>query len=245
LFLTLMTTGLRPGELAHLLLPGDVDLSAGVLRVSNKAKLGWQVKTRGEREVPLDPRLVEMLARCIGNRVGAVFRQRRCDEGHQPALGNSTLVELELEQERRVAARQVELSRSLSRAERLRLTKAVWRDLSATTEDQIRLEFMRLMREIGMPHLTMPKILRHGFATCLQDGDVDPLIRNQLMGHAPGDGRAGGGLGMTAVYTHSRPETVRRQLQAALACKPWDVISKWMQRSTGSAKVAGAGSSGS
>lgn len=29
LFLTLITTGLRPGELAHLLLPGDVDLSRG------------------------------------------------------------------------------------------------------------------------------------------------------------------------------------------------------------------------
>ena len=45
LFLTLMLTGLRPGELAHLLLPDDLDLHTGVLWVRNKPKLGWQVKT--------------------------------------------------------------------------------------------------------------------------------------------------------------------------------------------------------
>jgi hypothetical protein len=33
LFLTLMLTGVRPGELTHLLLPKDLDLAAGVLRV--------------------------------------------------------------------------------------------------------------------------------------------------------------------------------------------------------------------
>ena len=39
LFLTLMLTGLRPGELTHLLLPDDLDLAAGVLRVRNKPQL--------------------------------------------------------------------------------------------------------------------------------------------------------------------------------------------------------------
>src|SRR5262249_33295102 len=62
-FLTLLLTGLRPGELTHLLLPGDLDLGAGVLRVRNKPRLGWQVKTRNEREVPLVPVLVEVLRR--------------------------------------------------------------------------------------------------------------------------------------------------------------------------------------
>src|SRR5439155_9315226 len=66
-----------------------------------------------------------------------------------------------------------------------------------------------------------PKALRHGFATALQDANVDPLVRNALMGHASGIGqRPGAGLGMTAVYTHTRPETVRRQLEAAMDPRP-------------------------
>ena len=41
------------------------------------------------------------------------------------------------------------------------------------------------------------------------------------MGHASAAARSPGhGLGMTAVYTHTRPETVREQLVAALADRP-------------------------
>jgi hypothetical protein len=41
------------------------------------------------------------------------------------------------------------------------------------------------------------------------------------MGHAAAGARtAGHGLGMTAVYSHSRPETVRRQLEEALGGRP-------------------------
>jgi integrase len=65
------------------------------------------------------------------------------------------------------------------------------------------------------------------FATALQDGRVDPLIRNLLMGHAAvGARKAGHGLGMTAVYSHSRPETVRRQLEEANADRPAVAIAK-------------------
>ena len=57
-FLTLMLTGLRPGELCHLLV-NDLDLEgdAPVLRVRNKPKLGWLFKTRSARQVPLLPEL--------------------------------------------------------------------------------------------------------------------------------------------------------------------------------------------
>ena len=58
LFLTLMLTGLRPGELTHLLLPDDLDGDHHLLRVRNKPMLGWQVKTRNERDIPLIPELV-------------------------------------------------------------------------------------------------------------------------------------------------------------------------------------------
>ena len=61
LFLTLTLTGVRPGELTRLLLPGDLDLQHGMLRIRNKPKLGWQVKTRNEREIPLHPVLADVL----------------------------------------------------------------------------------------------------------------------------------------------------------------------------------------
>jgi len=41
IFLTLMLTGLRPGELTHLLLPDDLDLEDRLLRIQNKPGLGW------------------------------------------------------------------------------------------------------------------------------------------------------------------------------------------------------------
>jgi integrase len=96
-------------------------------------------------------------------------------------------------------------------------------------EDWIRKEFMRVTSQIGMPEITAPKTLRHTFATCLQDANVDPLIRNELMGHAPGYAAFGGpGLGMTAVYTHTRPETKRRQLERALEMRPADsLVAVW------------------
>lgn len=57
---------------------------------------------------------------------------------------------------------------------------------------------------MGEPQLTAPKTLRHTFATMLQDATVDPLIRNELMGHAPGYGGISEiALGMTSVYTHT------------------------------------------
>jgi len=55
--------------------------------------------------------------------------------------------------------------------------------------------------------------LRRNLATLLQDANVDPLIRQQTLGHRPA---SGAGLGMTASYTHTRPETQREQIERAL-----------------------------
>ena len=68
IFLTLTLTGLRPGELTHLLLPDDLDLENGWLHVRNKPRLGWQVKTRNERRIPLIGELRDVLAVLVGNR---------------------------------------------------------------------------------------------------------------------------------------------------------------------------------
>lgn len=220
LFLTLLLTGLRPGELCHLLLPEDLDLDAGLVRVRNKPRLGWQVKTRNERDVPLVPVLAEVLRRHVGGRRGGpVFRRRRWVE--RPVVGAGDRAGLEQELARRIAAEEARSGRPLSRADRGRVSRRLWRELGAVREDRVRLEFLRLTRAVGLPGCTAPKLLRHQFATALQEGRVDPLIRNELMGHvAAGSRAAGHGLGMTAVYTHTRPQTRREQLEAALASRP-------------------------
>jgi site-specific recombinase XerD len=219
LFLTLLLTGLQPGELTHLLLPEDLDLEARLLRVRNKPRLGWQVKTRNEREIPLVPVLAEVLRRHLGGRgTGPVFRRRCFRGGPAEFLDKPNLTALEREWSRQLALHEEAAGRPLSRAERARLGRGLWRDLGAVKEDRVRVEFMRLTRRIGLPSCTAPKMLRHLFATALQEGRVDPLIRNELMGHpAAGERTPGHGLGMAAVYTHTRPEQRRRQLELALA----------------------------
>jgi integrase len=242
LFITLLMTGLRPGELCHLVLPEDLDLDARVVRVRNKPRLGWQVKTRNQREVPLVPVLADVLRTSLGPRSsGPVFRRRHWTGPKDVAFDTANLSGLEQELRRRVAAREAEIGQSLARSEHLRLAKRLWRDLGAVEEDRVRVEFMRLTQAIAVPSCTAPKLFRHQFATALQEGRVDPLIRNLLMGHAPATERtAGHGLGMTAVYTHSRPETCRQQLEAALAGRPASAAAAaWLarQRRDGTAKI--------
>ncbi|MBN70824.1 MAG: hypothetical protein CME32_16275, partial [Gimesia sp.] len=220
IFLTLMLTGLRPGELTHLLLPDDLDLKTGMLHVRNKPHLGWQVKTRNEREIPLIDELRDVLKITVGDRVtGPVFLQRRCSSPFaQPELNSQTENQLEDLLQQRIAQEEADASKAISRSQWMKLSRTIWRDCGALKTDRIRSEFIRLTKRLELPHFTAPKSLRHLFATCLQDGNVDPLIRSELMGHSTSASNgASHGLGMTATYTHSRPETKRRQLKDALS----------------------------
>jgi integrase len=150
-FLALMLTGLRPGELTHLLLPGDLDLEAGVLRVRNKPRLGWQVKTRNERDVPLVPVLAEVLRRVVGDRAsGPVFRRRRFTGSVEPPLAGRSPPWLEGELARRAGAMEGEKCRRLARAEWLGVARGLWRDLGALKADRVRVEFMAVTRAIGL-----------------------------------------------------------------------------------------------
>jgi len=85
--------------------------------------------------------------------------------------------------------------------------------------DKIRLSFIRAATAAGLTQATCPKSWRHSFATLLQDANVDPLIRQITLGHAP-MGSTEGALGMTSVYTHTRPETQRREILRALRLWP-------------------------
>ena len=219
IYQTLLVTGLWTGELVHLLLPDDLDLDTGWLHIRNKPALGWQVKTRNERDIPLTAPHVGVLRHMLNGRdTGPVFVQRRCFDGYVPPLIHCPPKELE----RRLSCRFLASTTDTSdREARQRAAKTVWRDAGALREDWIRIEFMRLTKHIGIPEVTAPKTLRHTFATTLQDANVDPLIRNELMGHSiGGTSLSGNGLGMTAIYTHTRPETKRKQLEVAIHHRP-------------------------
>jgi integrase len=241
-FLTLMLTGLRPGELTHLLLPDDLDLVAGLLRVRNKTALGWKVKTRNDREIPLLPVLTDVLRRSLaGRQEGPVFRRRRYGRDCRRVSSGDLPTAMEEELRRRVREREEGVGRPLTRTEWARAARKLWWDVGAVREDRVRLEFIRLTRSMALPGCTAPKALRHQFATALQEGRVDPLIRNELMGHVgAGERTAGHGLAMTAVYTHTRPETRRQQLEAALTGRSAvTVASAWLRRNDGISQLSG------
>ena len=232
LFLTLLLTGMRPGELVHLLLPDDLDLATGWLYVRNKPQLGWQVKTRNERDIPLIGELVEVLRIAVGSRTnGPVFRQRRFSGDAEPALAGLESAALQQELACRARRQETDTGGPLDRVGILRIAQSIWRDIGGLRTDTVRTEFMGITKKIGMPFVTAPKTLRHTFATALQDANVDPLIRNELMGHAPASSPSPvAGLGMTAVYTHTRPETKRRQLEQALRQRPAvELAAQWVR----------------
>jgi integrase len=202
----LAKTGLRVGELTHLLIE-DLDLVDGWLRVRNKPGLDWRVKTGAERVVPLLPEVVAVLRRVIGDRtVGPVFVRPRF-AGPSKLVGDGRLLATEVD--RRCA----QAGDPASRADRARLARSVWWDAGAVKADAVRQSFIRVAASMGHVEATCPKSWRHTFATLLQDANVDPLVRQQTLGHRP---TSGTGLGMTATYTHTRPETQREQVFAAL-----------------------------
>lgn len=231
IMLTLALTGLRLGELIHLLLPEDVDLTEGWLMVRNKPELGWQTKTRNERRVPLLPELTEVLRIATGERTsGPLFLRRRFTQGDLPSLHGLLRQELAETFSTRAGKMMSDQKELSSRAARQRCADPFWMDMGAIKSEVLRLEFMCLTAAIGLPMITAPKTLRHGFATCLQDANVDPLIRSELMGHSSA-GSSKGPLGMTSVYTHTRDGTLRRQFHLAMANRSIVTLGRqWAQR---------------
>ncbi|MGL6075214.1 MAG: tyrosine-type recombinase/integrase [Fimbriiglobus sp.] len=208
---TLAKTGLRIGELTHLLIE-DLDLDNGWLHVRNKTDLGWRIKTGQERLIPLLPEVITVLKGVIGSRtVGPVFLREKIATKRDRVIGDR--VELESVLKKRRAAK----GTSLNRTEEAQLAQKLWWDAGAIKPDAIRTSFVRLMKKLAITESTCPKSWRHTFATLLQDANVDPLIRQQVMGHRPSIST---GLGMTGKYTHTRPETLKSQVLAALRMWP-------------------------
>jgi integrase len=216
---TLAKTGLRPNELVHLLID-DLDLARGWLHVRNKPDLGWRVKTGRDRKVPLVEELSLVLQRVVGARkTGLVFLRPRFCGRCLPPLPDMSQAQLIQEYQRRLQEYRTRKGEGASRLDEGHIAASVWRDAGATDADAIRTTFMRTMRSLGVADATCPKSWRHSFATLLQDANVDPLIRQVTLGHQSASASSGA-LGMTGVYTHTRPETQQREVFRALQLWP-------------------------
>jgi len=211
---TLAKTGMRPGELVHLLIE-EVDLKGGWLLVRGKPALGWRTKTGSRRSVPLVAEVRLVLRRVIGERLkGLVFLRPRYSWA-EAECGALDLLGLERCLETRLAKE----GKELSRREQAKVARALWQAAGMVKPDAIRQTFVRAMTALGRPDSTCPKSWRHTFATLLQDANVDPLIRQITLGHQPGAPSAGA-LGMTSVYTHTRPVTQSQEIERAIRMWP-------------------------
>jgi integrase len=225
---TLAKTGIRPGELVHLLVE-DLDLSGGRVFIRNKTDLGWRIKTGRERAIPLIDEVVVVLKQIIGSRTtGVVFRREKFNPSACPlALASRRSLAAAIEQ--RIAS-EASGSTTPSRSQQAAIARSVWKDAGATKPDRIRQSFIRLADQLDLVGATCPKSWRHTFATLLQDANVDPLIRQLTLGHAFSG--SGGALGMTSIYTHTRPETQVREIERAL--RNWSsslaLARSWLER---------------
>jgi integrase len=211
--------GLRPGELVRLLIE-DVDLAGGWLHVRSRPELGAPTKTRRERTVPLVAEVATVLESVMRNRTaGPVVLRQKADVTNLP-LANHDSRQLAAAVQHRLAAAESADEASLDRRGVARIQRSVWRDAGATRLERIRASFIQTATACGLSEATCPKSWRHTFATLLQDANVDPLIRQLTLGHAPPAMFGTGALGMTSIYTHTRPETHKREIERALRLWP-------------------------
>jgi integrase len=83
LFLTLVTYGLRVGELTNLLIE-NVAFAAGTIQIFSRPELHWRVKTARRRLLPLTKELREVFRQRIGERkAGFVFLNEDFAEGRK------------------------------------------------------------------------------------------------------------------------------------------------------------------
>ena len=69
------------------------------------------------------------------------------------------------------------------------------------------------MKTIGHPESSCSNFWHHTVATTLQNSNANPQLRQQVMKHSPS---LKGNLVITVRYTHTHPETLRRQIEEAL-----------------------------
>jgi integrase len=204
IFTTLAAYGLRVGELTHLLIE-DVDLVAGSIAIRSKPELFWSVKSGRRRRVPLVPRIRELLEQLIGDRkAGIVFLNEKFLSGEvQPARSFASPRAFQAHLQKIVADLVAADPNATERAKR-GAVKAFCRTMGQIPEKRVRGEFMKLTREIGCPEFTRAHDLRHLFSSRAQEAGMNPLMVQELLGHAT--------LDMTRRYTHLGLDAMREAL---------------------------------
>jgi len=228
---TLARTGLRPGELVHLLIE-DLDLPGGWLQVRSKAELGWITKTARERRVPLIPEVVAILRYATASRSTGLVFQRPAHGTDEPSWLEGDRYALSQITSQRLAQARAQHGRTVTRHEQSRIQALVWKNAGAVEVDRIRTSFMRTAKSAGL-NITCPKSWRHTFATLLQEANVDLLVRQETLGHKPAAPEMSA-LGMTGVYTHTTPEFQRREIERALRLRPQtlEIAQRFIQQQT-------------
>jgi integrase len=207
-FFTLAFTGMRPGEPRHLLVE-DVDLGTRTAHVRCHPDLGWHTKTRNERRFHLFDELLGVIKGAIAGRSsGPVFLARRyANRGDAPPLHGVDRRDLALEYGRRVEAEAAADRDASRRRAETRAAKTLWHDMGMVNPNAVRKRFMVVAKKLGRPEMTSPYVFRHGMATAMQEADVDPFVRKEIIGHTS--------LEMTGRYTHTASVTLARGMKQA------------------------------
>jgi integrase len=204
IFLTLATYGLRVGELTHLLIE-DVDFESGSIKIRSKPEMFWRVKSGRRRELPLVPGIRELLERLIGDRkAGFIFLNKDYATGKArpiTAFASPKAFQAHLQ---RIVVELVAKRPDATERDKRRAVTAFCRAMGQVPEKRGRGEFMKLTQEIGCPEFTRAHDLRHLFSSRAQEAGMNPLIVQELLGHAS--------LDMTRRYTHIGLDVKRTEL---------------------------------
>lgn len=205
IFVTLATYGLRVGELTHMLIE-DVNLAAGSFRIRSKPELFWSVKTGRTRELPLMPKTKAIFERLVGERkAGFLFVRERFASDKSRLPHSFATPEAFLGQLKKVVAGAVAANPAADEREKRRSVMAFCRTMGQIPEKLVREEYMKLTAAIGCPEFTRAHDLRHLFTSRAQEAGMNPLLVQDMLGHAT--------LDMTRRYTHLGIEAKREAMR--------------------------------
>jgi site-specific recombinase XerD len=223
IFVPLISYGMRVGELVHLLIE-NVDFTAGTVEICSKPEMFWRVKTARRRRLPLTAATRALLRGLIGTRkAGFVLLNDRFHSGEEKPVdrfGSDRDLRRHLEQ---MVADLEKANPEATKGEKRRAVMAYCRALGQLPERRILAEFQKLTAQIGCPQFTRVHDLRHLFTTRAQELGANPLVVQQIVGHAS--------LNMTKRYTHLGTEIARGVVERAGARTPATVSTEGNPRS--------------
>jgi site-specific recombinase XerD len=208
IFTTLAGYGLRVGELTHLLIE-DVDLENEAFVVRSKPWFFWHVKTGRERRLPLLADTREVFRKAVGGRkAGFVFLNEEYAQKKTPLAWTVPSPQAFRARVERTVADLLAVRPDANEREQKRAVVAFCRRMGQLPEKRVRGEFLKLTAVIGCPEFTRAHDLRHLFSSRAQAAGVNPLLVQEMLGHAS--------LDMTWRYTHLDLDSMRQALRQVM-----------------------------